>query len=100
MKKKYLTVILAFFTLLFAEGTTQNSGTQTHEAGTETNTETNKTVGNETEKVTGNENTTETLTGKNSGQSFSRMLLEYRETILNIDMLIIDELKDLFMMIY
>ena len=40
MKKKYLTVILAFFTLLFAEGTTQNSGTQTHEAGTETNTET------------------------------------------------------------
>lgn len=40
MKKKYLAVILAFFTLLFAEGTTQDSGTQTHETNTETNTET------------------------------------------------------------
>ena len=70
------------------------------EKGTETDIETNKIIEKGTEQATGNENTTETLTGKNSGQSFSRLLAEYRETILNIDMLIIDELKELFMMIY
>ena len=67
---------------------------------TQTDIETNKIIEKGTEQATGNENTTETLTGKNSGQSFSRLLAEYRETILNIDMLIIDELKELFMMIY
>ena len=35
--------------------------------------------------------------GKQSGVSFSKLLMEYRETFLNIDMMIIDELKDLFM---
>ncbi len=38
MKKKHLVVILAFFSLLFAEGTTQDSGNQVHETSTETNT--------------------------------------------------------------
>lgn len=35
--------------------------------------------------------------GKNSGESFSKMLEQYRQTFLNIDMMIIDELNGLFM---
>ncbi len=38
----------------------------------------------------------ETFKGKTGGKSYSKLLTEYRETFLNIDMLIIDELKDLF----
>ena len=40
------------------------------------------------------------ITGKTPGESFSEMLLKYRETFLNIDMLIINDLSDLFMNIY
>lgn len=34
-----------------------------------------------------------------TGVSMSRMLIEFRETFLNIDMMIIEELKDLFMLV-
>lgn len=39
----------------------------------------------------------EHVTGKTSGVSFSKLLNEFRETFLNIDMLIINDLSDLFM---
>ena len=42
----------------------------------------------------------EHITGKNSSVSYSSLISEYRETLLNIDMDIIFELKDLFMNIY
>lgn len=42
---------------------------------------------------------TKTTTG-NTGASFTQLLMEYRESLINIDKMIIDELKDLFMMIY
>ena len=38
----------------------------------------------------------ERIQGKNGGVSYSKLLQEYRETFLNIDMLIIRELRDLF----
>lgn len=38
--------------------------------------------------------------GKEAGVSYSKMLQEFRETFLNIDMMIINDLKDLFMQIY
>lgn len=38
--------------------------------------------------------------GKMAGESYSKMIQEYRDTLLNIDLLIIDELKDLFMLLY
>lgn len=38
----------------------------------------------------------EHVSGKTSGKSYSKMLNEYRTTFLNIDMLVIDELSDLF----
>lgn len=42
----------------------------------------------------------EHLIGKSSGMTFSKMIMEYRETLLNIDMMIINELQDLFMNIW
>lgn len=38
--------------------------------------------------------------GKTAGTSYSKMLEEYRKTFLNIDMRVIDELKDLFMTLW
>lgn len=43
---------------------------------------------------------TERITGKNSSASYSKMLEEYRTTLLNIDIDIIFELRDLFLNIY
>lgn len=42
----------------------------------------------------------EHVSGKQSGVSFSKLLNEYRETFLNIDMMIIDACADLFMNIW
>lgn len=43
------------------------------------------------------ENYIETLAGKQGGSSFSKSLMEFRDTLLNIDMLVIEEFNDLFM---
>lgn len=42
----------------------------------------------------------EHVTGKRGGVSYSKLLQEYRETFMNIDMMIIEELADLFMNIW
>ena len=42
----------------------------------------------------------QTVTGKAQGGSFSKMLKEFRETFLNIDMMIINDLSDLFFNLY
>lgn len=42
----------------------------------------------------------EHVTGKQGTASYSKMLQEYRETFLNIDMLVIDELEPLFMQLW
>lgn len=39
----------------------------------------------------------ETVKGKQGTQSYSKLLQEYRETFINIDMLVIEDLTDLFM---
>lgn len=39
----------------------------------------------------------ETIQGKTSGSSYSRLLKEYRQTFLNIDNMVVSELNDLFM---
>lgn len=39
----------------------------------------------------------ETIQGKMGGPSYSKLLKEYRQTFLNIDMMLVDELNDLFM---
>ncbi len=42
----------------------------------------------------------EHVRGKQGGASYSQLLKQYRETFLNIDMMVIDELDDLFMQIW
>lgn len=42
----------------------------------------------------------ETVKGKVGGENYSSLLEQYRKTFLNIDMMIIDELSDLFMNIW
>lgn len=42
----------------------------------------------------------QTITGKTQGGTFSKMLKEFRETFLNIDMMIINDLSDLFFNLY
>lgn len=64
------------------------------------NTGENTTTLNNTDEATNNVNTTEdyieTITGKQSTESFSNLLNKFRETFLNIDMMVIEEFSDLF----
>lgn len=43
---------------------------------------------------------TETMAGKVGTYSYSKLIKEYREQVLNIDLMIINDLKDLFMMLW
>lgn len=78
-----------------------DTGTQQN-GGTSKNTGTQKNDGNKTFKseFTTGVNTTEEylehVKGKTPGASYSKLLTEYRDTFLNIDMMIIDDLSDLF----
>lgn len=42
----------------------------------------------------------ENVTGKSGGASYSKMLNEYREALINIDMMVINDLNNLFMLIW
>ena len=92
-------------------GTSKNTGTQTNtgtqkNGGTQTNTGTQKNDGTKafTSEYTTGINSTEQylehVKGKTPGASYSKLLLEYRETFLNIDMMIIEDLSDLFMQLW
>lgn len=52
--------------------------------------------GTKNDNIVTTEDFIEHVYGKTPGSSFSKMLGEYRETLLNIDMMIIDELAELF----
>ena len=62
---------------------------------------TNKTTVNDDTSNTGTANTleyyAENVSGKQGSESYSSMLLKFRETFLNIDMQVIEEFSDLFM---
>lgn len=64
------------------------------------NTEKNASDYSDKEETTSNVDTTEdyleTLVGKQGSGTYSKMLMEFRDTFLNIDMMVIDEFKDLF----
>lgn len=64
------------------------------------NTEKNASDYSDKEETTSNVDTTEdyleTLVGKQGSDTYSKMLMEFRDTFLNIDMMVIDEFKDLF----
>lgn len=50
--------------------------------------------------TTNSQDYVENIIGKRGGQTYSAMLAEFRNTFLNIDKMILDELSDLFMTIY
>lgn len=97
------------FTVNDTKATSHNSenGTNTQTTTTESNgkgqIKTNgKTATDTTNNATTNdfEKYVNHVVGKSEGETYSEMLLKFRETFLNIDMLVIDELKTCFMMIY
>lgn len=72
---------------------TKAKGNTSSKATTETDTA-NKTTSNDFENYVSH------VIGKSEGETYSEMLLKFRDTFLNIDMMIIDELKTCFMMVY
>ena len=78
----------------------ENTDSDRNIDGNYTENETTNNTKNGSNKVTGTSNTTEdyleTLVGKQGGGTYSKMLMEFRNTFLNIDMMIIDEFQDLF----
>lgn len=73
---------------------TQNYGRVNTQTDERTNTQTGSTQS--TSSQTGTNDYTDTVTGKRGAVSYSKMLEEYRQTIINIDKMIIDDLSDLF----
>lgn len=78
-----------------------NKGTTVNEGTIRSNTSENGTT-NASE--TGTSETTETWTekvmGKNNSENYGQLLVEFRKSIINIDKMIIDELKPLFMQLW
>lgn len=90
-------------------GTSSDTTTQTTENTNNSTVDSSGSVGGTTEsdfnsKMDGFSNTTlsntedylERVIGSNGGESFSKRLNDYRSTFINIDMMVINELEDLF----
>ena len=75
---------------------TENSNTTVNNIGNFdiTNTETGNIVFNGTEEYI------QHVVGKTAGASYSKMLLDFRDTFINVDKMIIDNLSDLFFGLY
>lgn len=78
-----------------------NKGTTVNEGTTRSNT---TETGTANASETGTSETTETWTekvmGKNNSENYGQLLVEFRNSIINIDKMIIDELKPLFMQLW
>ena len=61
---------------------------------------TNSSQTSSTEKITDTDSYIEHVVGSNGGMSYSKKLMEYRKTLLNIDQLVLNELKDLFFLLW
>lgn len=81
--------------------TTNDKGSESEASHLESNgsVESNST-NSVTTMLTNTEDYLETVSGKQGANSYSKLLLEYRETFLNIDMMVISELEDLFMQLW
>lgn len=69
---------------------------ETTEDGTRHYVATNQQTGTGHELNTSTDKYLEHVYGKTSGTSYSKMIEEYRATLINIDLMVIDELADLF----
>lgn len=59
-----------------------------------------KSVNNSNSKINNVEDYLEHIKGKRGSENYSSLLSQYRDTFLNIDMMILDELSDLFMLLW
>lgn len=73
-----------------AEITNTNANSNNTSAGMENGTDTKNDTDDETI----------TTSGKEGGQSYASLIMEYRKTILNIELMIIEELQNYFMLIW
>lgn len=88
--------------------TTSNNTTNTTNTESETNSntsntkETNNTNSNYTDSktITSTDDYIEHVTGKTGGMTYSKMIMEFRDTFLNIDLLVIKELEPLFFQLW
>lgn len=88
-----------------ANSKSNNDSTLNENEVRKNNRESKKTVnrnltGEKKETLKNTEEYLETVKGKQGTESYSKLLQEYRETFINIDMLVIEELTDLFMNIW
>lgn len=106
---KYLTNATIDSTTNTFVGSSHDTSNQTNETTRNNETETNGSVEstNENEYSSSLDGTSDTILsntedylekviGSNGGESFSKRLTEYRSTFINIDMMIVNELEDLF----
>lgn len=84
------------------QGSLQNIDNETYltNARKITDNESVKGVNNYTQDIKSTDDYIESVTGKAGGVSYSKMLGEYKEALINIDMMVIDELNNLFMLIW
>lgn len=81
------------------DGTVTDTGEQTN-TQTGKNNFTDDKTGKNTEKIVTTDDFIRHIYGKRGTQSYSELLLKYRETLINIDMMILEELEDLFFQLW
>ena len=80
-------------------GTTTGRTDTSTDSTTDTTTNTTTTTTNNT-TINNTEDYLETVKGKQGTQSYASLIMEFRETFLNIDMMVIEDLGELFMNIW
>ena len=96
---KYLTNARIITDANKSNGTTNGKTDTSTDSTTDTTTNTTTTTTNNT-TINNTEDYLETVKGKQGTQSYAGLLLEFRETFLNIDMMVIEDLSELFMNIW
>lgn len=81
--------------------TTSDEANSSENSSATTNSRVNSDGSSDSSKNSKKDNTyTKKIKGKMGGLTYPEMILNYRKQIINIDMLIIDELRELFMLIW
>ena len=97
--EKYLTNARMVNDTNTSNGTTTGKTDTSTDSTTDTTTNTTTTTNNST-TINNTEDYLETVKGKQGTQSYASLIMEFRETFLNIDMMVIEDLSDLFMNIW
>lgn len=97
--EKYLTNARMVNDTNTSNGTTTGKTDTSTDSTTDTTTNTTTTTNNST-TINNTEDYLETVKGKQGTQSYASLIMEFRETFLNIDMMVIDDLSELFMNIW